>query len=116
MVAIIGTLSGIAVPAFLKQRSKASVHSANMQARGLLSYCQVYLSDHGVLPDPANDEEFKRLAQYEGDDVIQWEAKIETNTCFAKITKSTLELDPEGEFSITSAGVVIAKPAKLQSS
>lgn len=115
MVAIIGTLSGIAVPAFLKQRSKASVHSANMQARGLLSYCQVYLSDHGVLP-PSNDKEFVRLAADKGDNVINWEANISGNKCFAKIKKQDgkSELDPEGEFSITSAGVVIATPAKLE--
>ena len=116
MVAIIGILSGIAVPAFLRQRSKASVHSANMQARGVLSYCQMYLSDNGVLPNASNDKEFERLAADRGDNVITWEAKIENNKCFAKITKKQgkSELDQDGEFSITSAGSVTAIPAKLK--
>ena len=114
VVAIIGTLSGVAIPAFLGQRNKASVHTANMQGRGLLSYCQMYLSDNGTLPDPGDDTEFQRLAEDNSDKVITWDANIANNTCFAKISSNTVTLDPQGEFSISTDGTVIATPAKLK--
>ena len=114
VVAIIGILSGIAVPAFLKQRSKASVHSANMQARSVLSYCQMYLSDHGELP-PSTDDEFNRLSADKGDNVITWEATTGGDTCSAKITAkdSKITLSQTGEFTVTSAGDITITPATL---
>lgn len=116
VVAIIGTLSGIAVPAFLRQRSKASVHSANMQARGVLSYCQMYLSDNGVLPDASDDKEFERLAADRGDNVIEWEATTDGNKCSAEIKAKDgkITLSNDGNFSVTSTGDVTITPAQLQ--
>ena len=55
-VVIIGVLSGVAMPAFLGQQNKAKINAANVQARGLMSYCLAHFIDNGEMPGSDDKE------------------------------------------------------------
>ena len=59
VVVIIGILSGVAVPNFLKQREKAKVGAANAQAAALITACEVAVINDVV--DLTTDGELSRL-------------------------------------------------------
>ena len=127
-VVIIGVLSGVALPAFLGQQNKAKVNAANVQARGLMSYCLAHFIDNGKMPD-SNDNEYKRLSKDSGHSIIIWEATSSNsnpssggnqpsgNKCEVKIKGKGITLNPDGNFSIDASGdatKIQATPAKVQ--
>ena len=114
-VVIIGVLSGVAMPAFLGQQNKAKINAANVQARGLMSYCLTHFIDNGVMPGPG-DREYDRLARKPDHQIITWEDLTTDKKCKIKITNNRLTLSQEGIFSIQPSGDatrIKATPAKL---
>ena len=59
VVVIIGILSGVALPNFLKQREKAKVGAANAQAAALITACEVAVIND--VTDLTTDAELARL-------------------------------------------------------
>ena len=128
-VVIIGVLSGVALPAFLGQQNKAKVNAANVQARGLMSYCLAHFIDNGKMPD-SNDNEYKRLSKDPGHSIITWKATSSNsnpssgstnpssgNKCEIRITGNGITLEPEGIFVIQASGdatTIQATPAKVK--
>lgn len=113
-VVIIGVLSGVAMPAFLGQQNKAKINAANIQARGLMSYCLAHFIDNGKMPDP-DDDEYERLSKDPEYTIIKWEATQGENECKVDITGRNLTLEQQGIFSIEATGdatTIIATPAK----
>ncbi|KKZ11138.1 MAG: hypothetical protein TE42_08625 [Candidatus Synechococcus spongiarum SP3] len=111
-VVIIGVLSGVAMPAFLGQQNKAKVNAANIQARGLMSYCLAHFIDNGAMPD-SGDTEYDRLSKDPGHSIIQWSATRKDNTCKVDITGT--KLAQSGIFVIEASGdatTIQAIPAK----
>ena len=113
-VVIIGVLSGVAMPAFLGQQNKAKINAANVQARGLMSYCLAHFIDNGEMPD-SNDAEYRRLSKDPKYTIITWTATPTENKCEVRIEGNKFSLNPEGIFSIEATGdatTIIATPAK----
>lgn len=113
-VVIIGVLSGVAMPAFLGQQNKAKVNAANIQARGLMSYCLAHFIDNGEMPD-SDDAEYKRLAKDAGHSIVTWKASREDDKC--SVTIKGKILSQEGIFSIYDSGdatKIQATPAKTK--
>ncbi len=117
VVVIVGILAGVALPSFLGQQNKAKVNAANMQARGLVSYCKAHFLDKGSMPTKANDPEFSRLAADPTDGIIMWtvpDADNNGSKCTVKITNGTLTLSQTGSFSIHANGDMTMIPAKFE--
>ena len=117
-VVIIGVLSGVAMPAFLGQQNKAKINAANIQARGLMSYCLAHFIDNGKMPDP-DDDEYKRLSENPNHSIIKWEAEVdqENDKCKIEIKSKSIALQQEGIFSIEASGdatTIKATPAKVR--
>ena len=115
VVVIIGVLSGVAMPAFLGQRNRAKINAANMQARGLMSYCLTYFIDNGKLPG-TGDTEYDRLAQKPDHQIITWQDLSNNEKCKIKITNNKVKLSQHGIFSIQPSGdatTIKATPAKI---
>ena len=115
-VVIIGVLSGVAMPAFLGQQNKAKINAANVQARGLMSYCLAHFIDNGKMPG-SDDKEYERLSKDPNHTIIAWEAIRQNSKCEIKITGNNFPLDPEGIFSIEATGdatTIVATPAKAR--
>lgn len=113
-VVIIGVLSGVAMPAFLGQQNKAKVNAANIQARGLMSYCLAYFIDNGKMPD-SGDDEYQRLAKDPEHSFITWKAEREDSKCSVNIQGDNLS--QAGIFSIYDSGdatKIQATPAKTK--
>jgi len=116
VVVIIGVLSGVATPAFLGQRNRASINAANMQARGLMSYCLAHFIDRGEMPN-ARDKEYKRLAKAPKSNIIQWTNESTEDRCKIRITSEKLKLSPPGIFSVQLSGdatTIKATPARIK--
>ncbi len=114
VVVIIGVLSGVAMPAFLGQQTKARINAANLKARGLTSYCLTYFIDNGKMPD-TGDAEYDRLSKDPDYAVIKWTATRADNECKVNISGNSLKLKQKGIFSIKASGDatrIQATPAK----
>ena len=113
-VVIIGVLSGVAMPAFLGQQNKAKVNAANIQARGLMSYCLAHFIDNGKMPE-SEDVEYQRLAKDPNHAIIEWSVGREDNKCNVTIKGKGTTLSQNGIFSIEGSGdatKIQATPAK----
>lgn len=113
-VVIIGVLSGVAMPAFLGQQNKAKVNAANVQARGLMSYCLAHFIDNGKMPNSDNTE-YERLAKDPEHSIIIWRAEREDSKC--EVTIEGSNLSQKGIFSIQDSGdatTIQATPAKTK--
>ena len=111
-VVIIGVLSGVAMPAFLGQQNKAKINAANVQARGLMSYCLAHFIDNGKMPD-SGDKEYERLAKDPEHSIITWKAERKDSKC--RVTIKGKNLSQDGIFSIEASGdatTIKATPAK----
>ena len=111
---IIGVLSGVAMPAFLGQQTTARINAANLQARGLMSYCLTYFIDNGKMPD-TGDAEYDRLSKDPDYAIITWTATRADNECKVNIKVNSLQLKQKGIFSIKASGDttrIQATPAK----
>lgn len=114
VVVIIGVLSSVAMPAFLGQQNKAKINAANIQARGLMSYCLSHFIDNGVMPK-SGDTEYDRLAKDPNHAIITWKATRKNNECKVDITGKNLKLSQKGIFAIEASGdatTIQATPAK----
>ena len=114
VVVIIGVLSGVAMPAFLGQQTTARINAANLQARGLMSYCLTYFIDNGKMPD-TGDAEYDRLSKDPDYAIITWTATRADNECKVNIKVNSLQLKQKGIFSIKASGDttrIQATPAK----
>ena len=115
VVVIIGVLSGVAMPAFLGQQNKAKINAANIQARGLMSYCLTHFIDNGAMPD-SGDTEYDRLSEDPNHKMITWEVQRNDSKCKVNIRSNNLRLSQEGIFSINASGDatrIKATPAKI---
>ena len=115
VVVIIGVLSSVAMPAFLGQQNKAKINAANVQARGLMSYCLAHFIDNGKMPK-SGDKEYKRLSKDPNHAIIEWNATREDNECKVEITDKNIKLAKKGIFSILASGdatTIEATPAKI---
>lgn len=115
-VVIIGVLSGVAMPAFLGQQNKAKISAANVQARGLMSYCLAHFIDNGEMPS-SNDKEYKRLSKDPNHTIFIWKSTLKNNKCRVDIETGKLTLEQKGIFSIEASGdatTIKAKPAKVR--
>ena len=113
-VVIIGVLSGVAMPAFLGQQNKAKVNAANVQARGLMSYCLAHFIDNGEMPG-SDDVEYVRLSKDPGHSIIAWKAERKDSECRVDITGT--KLSRPGIFVIQASGdatKIEATPAKVK--
>ncbi|MXW40834.1 MAG: prepilin-type N-terminal cleavage/methylation domain-containing protein [Synechococcus sp. SB0668_bin_15] len=113
VVVIIGVLSGVAMPAFLGQQNKAKINAANVQARGLMSYCLAHFIDNGTMPG-SGDKEYDRLAKDPNHAIITWTVMRKENECRVDIVGNNLS--QEGIFSILASGdatTIQATPAKV---
>ncbi len=113
-VVIIGVLSGVAMPAFLGQQNKAKVNAANVQARGLMSYCLAHFIDNGKMPD-SDDDEYQRLAKDPGHSIITWKTERKDSEC--RVIIEGKNLSQKGIFSIYESGdatKIQAIPAKTK--
>lgn len=114
VVVIIGVLSSVAMPAFLGQQNKAKINAANIQARGLMSYCLSHFIDNGAMPN-AGDKEYDRLAKDPNHAIINWNVTRNDNKCKVNITGKNLKLSQKGIFAIEASGdatTIQATPAK----
>ena len=55
VVVIIGILSGVALPNFLKQQNKAKVAAANAAASAVMTACEIAITSDVTLPASATD-------------------------------------------------------------
>lgn len=55
VVVIIGVLSGVALPNFLKQQGKAKVAAANASAAAVMTACEIAITSDVALPSSAAD-------------------------------------------------------------
>jgi len=114
VVVIIGVLSSVAMPAFLGQQNKAKINAANIQARGLMSYCLSYFIDNGKMPE-TGDKEYDRLAKDPKHAIIQWAVTRQNDKCQVNITGNNITLSQSGIFAIEASGDatrIQATPAK----
>lgn len=114
VVVIIGVLSSVAMPAFLGQQNKAKINAANIQARGLMSYCLSHFIDNGAMPN-AGDKEYDRLAKDPNHAIIKWNVTRKNDKCEVDITGKNITLSQHGIFSIQASGdatTIQATPAK----
>ncbi|SAY39376.1 type II secretion system protein [Candidatus Synechococcus spongiarum] len=127
-VVIIGVLSGVAMPAFLGQQNKAKINAANVQARGLVSYCLAHFIDNGKMPE-SGDKEYDRLSKNPNHSIIEWTVNSSNNNqpssgnqysdnkCEVRITGNGITLDPNGIFVVQASGdatTIQATPAKTK--
>lgn len=116
VVVIIGVLSGVAMPSFLGQQKRAKINAANVQARGLMSYCLAHFIDSGAMPT-SSDNEYVRLAEDPNHAIIKWEVDRKENECKVSITgNNNHTLSQSGIFSILDSGdatTIQATPAKI---
>ncbi|MYF35485.1 MAG: prepilin-type N-terminal cleavage/methylation domain-containing protein [Synechococcus sp. SB0678_bin_12] len=114
VVVIIGVLSSVAMPAFLGQQNKAKINAANIQARGLMSYCLSHFIDNGAMPN-AGDKEYDRLAKDPNHAIIKWAVTRQKDKCEVNITGKNVTLSQRGIFAIQASGdatTIQATPAR----
>jgi len=114
VVVIIGVLSSVAMPAFLGQQNKAKINAANIQARGLMSYCLSHFIDNGAMPK-SGDTEYDRLAKDPNHAIIKWAVTRKDDKCEVNITGNNITLSQSGIFAIEASGDatrIQATPAK----
>lgn len=114
VVVILGMLSGVAMPAFLGQQNKAKINAANIQARGLMSYCLAHFIDNGEMPKNG-DAEYDRLSKDPEHTILTWNVTRENDECRVDIEGKNRSLSQKGIFSIKASGdatKIKATPAK----
>ena len=91
VVVILGILSGVALPNFLKQRDKAKVASANAAAAALMTACEVGMTND---EDLTADADVTRLAAALPDDAeAAATATIAANSCSVAVTGTYVATD-----------------------
>ena len=108
VVVILGILSGVALPNFLKQRDKAKVASANAAAAALMTACEVGMTND---EDLTADEDVTRLVAALPDDA---EALVtETITaadCSATVTGTAVATDGSFEAFGAKTAAIAGEP------
>jgi len=109
VVVILGILSGVALPNFLKQRDKAKVASSNAAAAALITACKVGMTND---VDLTADEDVTRLVAALPDDT---EALVtETITaadCSATVTGTAVATDGSYIAFGAKTGAIAGEPA-----
>ena len=96
VVAIMGILSGIALPNFLSQRKKATVATWNAQASSIVSACEIAaVSD---VPSIAGDGEVMRLINESDPEVIT--SGVTETDCHVMIPSQFEEVESTGSFTM----------------
>jgi type IV pilus assembly protein PilA len=99
VVVILGILSGVALPNFLKQRDKAKVASANAAAAALMTACEVGMTND---EDLTADVDVTRLADALPDDTEALVTEtITADNCSATVTGTAVKT--EGSFTAFGA-------------
>lgn len=99
VVVILGILSGVALPNFLKQRDKAKVGSANASAAALMTACEVGMTND---QDLTADADVTRLvAALPSDTAASVTATVTASDCSATVTGTSVATD--GSFTAFGA-------------
>ena len=94
VVAIMGILSGVALPNFLSQRKKATVATWNAQASSIVSACEIAaVSD---VPSIVADSEVARLINESDFEVVT--TGVDETTCVVQIPSQWPEVESTGTF------------------
>ena len=109
VVVILGILSGVALPNFLKQRDKAKVASANAAAAAQMTACEVGMTND---EDLTADEDVTRLVAALPDDAEALVTEtITADDCSATVTGTAVATD--GSFTAFGAktAAIAGEPA-----
>ena len=98
VVVIIGILSGVALPNFLKQQNKAKVAAANAATSAIMTACEIAITSDVALPASANDN----TAGVDGDVLRLWGSL--PDDAAATVSLTTVQ-------AVAAAGNVAAVPA-----
>jgi type IV pilus assembly protein PilA len=99
VVVIIGILSGVALPNFLKQRSKASVSAWNAQASALVTACEIAATND--VADISADDDVARLIAVAPAEVDT--SGITATACVVTIPDTAEEVGTAGTFTMFDA-------------
>jgi len=109
VVVIIGILSGVALPNFLKQRDKAKVASANAAAAALMTACEVGMTND---VDLTADEDVVRLVAALPDDTEALVTEtITADTCSATVSGTAVATDGSYIAFGAKTGAIAGEPA-----
>ena len=96
VVVIIGVLSGVALPNFLKQRKKASVAAWNASAAALVSACEIAATND--VDDISADDDVVRLVDASDAEVVT--TGITSTACVVTIPATADEVATAGTFTM----------------
>ena len=96
VVVIIGVLSGVALPNFLKQRKKASVAAWNASAAALVTACEIAATND--VPDISADTDVVRLVDASDTEVVT--TGITASACVVTIPDTADEVGTAGTFTM----------------
>jgi len=109
VVVILGILSGVALPNFLKQRDKAKVASANAAAAALMTACEVGMTND---IDLTADEDVTRLVAALPDDPEALVTEtITASACSATVTGTAVATDGSYIAFGAKTGAIAGEPA-----
>ena len=99
VVVVLGILSGVALPDFLKQRDKAKVGAANAAAAALMTACEVGMTND---VDLTGDDDVTRLvAALPSDAAAAVTAAVTASDCSATVSGTSVATD--GSFTAFGA-------------